>query len=80
MPNTTYKSSVKKLQKRSNTALGAITQLIHSLRDTNERIEAEKALNRQKIEQIEHDQSDLDAMEVENARIVANFECLLGKS
>jgi len=76
---TAQKSVLETLQEQSSQAIGVIHTLINSLKDTNQRIDEEKAANVQRLKAIENEQNTLDKLRNENSKIVSNFEGLLGK-
>ena len=71
-------NAVKYLSKQSEQVVSVIYKLISQLKDTNEKIEEEKAMNVARIKAIENDQASLSALRDSNAKILANFEGLVG--
>ena len=71
-------NAVKYLSKQSEQAVSVIYKLISQLKDTNEKIDEAKAMNVARIKAIENDQASLPALRDGNAKILANFEGLVG--
>lgn len=74
------KTAFEILQKKSNDAVSAIRTTIDQLKSANADIEKETQKNEQSITYLQNTNAALSGLHGDNARVISNFEALLGSN